>query len=186
MYAPRAKPVATVNVNNERSVVRAERFSSPVRVVSMSTHAQTTDSRPYQVSDDARQLSSADMAFIANYTGRPVEELKQHIMRVWQAAKQKVSCRYIEKAHCINFESSCSNKATLAALGVQVHPTVHVFGAQDLSTPILSASLGQTSTERWQQDAAPGKKKKKKLLLKELPTCIGLSCTESQCIIPVV
>ena len=45
----------------------------------------------YPVTDKPRQLDDEDMAFIVEYTnGGQVAALRQHVLRVWQRAKQEV------------------------------------------------------------------------------------------------
>ena len=58
----------------------------------MSNPARAQDSHqlPYQVYEDARQLNDTDMEFIAEYTKVPVDALHDHVLRVWQRAKQEV------------------------------------------------------------------------------------------------
>ena len=45
----------------------------------------------YSVTDKPRQLDDEDMAFIVEYTnGGQVAALREHVLRVWQRAKQEV------------------------------------------------------------------------------------------------
>ena len=64
----------------------------------MTAPPKDTSQYPYEVSDEARQLTDTDMAFIVQYTGRPVDALRDHVVRVWQTAKQQVFCAYAPSA----------------------------------------------------------------------------------------
>lgn len=44
----------------------------------------------YPVVDEARQLNAVDMEFIAEYTGQPADDLREHVLKVWQRVKQEV------------------------------------------------------------------------------------------------
>ena len=44
----------------------------------------------YPVIGEARELDAADMEFIAEYTGRSADDLREHVLKVWQRIKQEV------------------------------------------------------------------------------------------------
>lgn len=50
-----------------------------------------TNQPHYPVTDEPRQLDDKDMAFLVEYTnGGQVAALREHVLRVWQRAKQEV------------------------------------------------------------------------------------------------
>ena len=44
----------------------------------------------YPVVDEERELNADDMAFIVEYTGQPANDLREHVLKVWQKVKQEV------------------------------------------------------------------------------------------------
>lgn len=67
-------------------------FVSPTAEMSVTTEPAGNANRPhYPVTDEPRQLDDEDMAFIVEYTnGGQVAALREHVLRVWQRAKQEV------------------------------------------------------------------------------------------------
>ena len=44
----------------------------------------------YEVSDQHRELTPADLAFVCRYTGKSEQEILPHVLQIWGETKQQV------------------------------------------------------------------------------------------------
>jgi len=79
-------------------IFRRTTFASPTADMSVPVKPAGNANQPhYPVTDEPRQLDNEDMAFIVEYTnGGQVAALREHVLRVWQRAKQEV-CKSVSR-----------------------------------------------------------------------------------------
>ena len=56
----------------------------------------------YKVTDQPRELSADDLAFLARYTGKPPHTLRPHVIDVWRSTKEQARARSDSLQRCVH------------------------------------------------------------------------------------
>ena len=110
----------------------------------------------YKTTDEPRELTCDDLAFVSQYTGKSPDDLRQHVINVWRTTKEQVRISSVDRHFPLQTVYTCfshlrvlliSHCVASVDLGIQVHPRLLFLASLCPAPPSLSSCFCSSQAE---------------------------------------